>query len=292
MRRMSSQPDIEAEFEALDNALDTDMTVYLMGGGAMTFRGLKNATRDLDLLVSSRRDFERLRDLLRARGYETVENPVDEYASLGAALMLDKDDECRFDLFDREVIRKLRLTEGMQSRATDVFVGTHLRVSALSNEDVFLFKGVAGRPRDTDDMAQLVEASQGLDYEIIAAELQAQLPLNTGDTEWDLLTGTPENHPMIALERAVLSLPMTLPTGFTSMIEQEADRVYAEFEAIGELREGCSLAGLTEYLTSRKSVDVANREEVEAIVAGLEEKDLVVREDDYVQVKDFDATRE
>jgi hypothetical protein len=289
---MSSQPDIEAEFEALDNALETDMTVYLMGGGAMTFRGLKNATRDLDLLVSSRRDFELLHDLLRARGYETVENPVDEYASLGAALMLDKDDECRFDLFDREVIRKLRLTTGMKSRATDVFVGTHLRVSALSNEDIFLFKGVAGRPRDTDDMAELVEASQGLDYEVIVAELQAQLPLNTGETEWELLTGTPENHPVIALERAVLSLPMTLPTAFTSVIEREADRVYAEFEALGELRKGSSLAELTKHLTSRKSVDVASREGVEMIVSGLEEKDLVVREDDHVQVNDLDTTRE
>ncbi len=289
---MSSQPDIEAEFEALDDGLESDMTVYLMGGGAMTFRDLKNATRDLDLLVPSRDDFERLRDLLRARDYETVDNPVDEYASLGAALMLDKDDECRFDLFDREVIRKLRLSDGMKSRATDVFTGTHLRVHALSNEDIFLFKGVAGRPRDTDDMAQLVEASEGLDYEVIATELQSQLPLNTGETEWDLLTGAPENHPVIALERAILSLPMTLPTELTSVVEQEADRVYAEFETISEIGDGISVATLTKRLTSRQSVTVASETEVEEVVTGLEQKDLLVRENDTIQLKDFDRTQE
>lgn len=112
---MSGKAAIEAEFERLDHGLDSDMTVYLMGGGAMTFRGLKNATRDIDLLVPTRRDFETLRDCLRAQGYETVENPVAEYESLGA--------------------------EGMKERAAPVFTGTHLRVHALSNEDIFLFKG-------------------------------------------------------------------------------------------------------------------------------------------------------
>lgn len=147
MHRMSSQAAIEAEFTTLDQGTDREMTVYLMGGGAMTFRGLKNATRDLDLLVTARADFDVLRALLDERGYETVENPISEYESLGAALMLDKDGECRFDIFDREVLRKLRLSDGMRERAEAVFEGSHLRVHALSNEDIFLFKGVAGRPQ-------------------------------------------------------------------------------------------------------------------------------------------------
>lgn len=79
-------------------------------------------------------------------------------------------------------------------------------------------------------MAQLVQVDRGLDFEVIVDEFRTQLPLNTGRLEWDLLTGAPENHPVIAFERAVLSLPMTLPAEFTASIEQEADRVYAEFE--------------------------------------------------------------
>lgn len=288
MRRMSSQAAIEAEFTSLDQGMDREMTVYLMGGGAMTFRGLKNATRDLDLLVTTRLDFDVLRDLLQGRGYEIVENPVDEYESLGAALMLDKDDECRFDIFDREVIRKLRLSDGMKGRAEAVFEGSNLQVHALSNEDIFLFKGVAGRPRDTDDMAQLVQAGRGLDFDIVVEEFLAQLPMNTGRIEWELLTGAPENHPVIAFERAILSLPMTLPNAFTTQIEREADRVYAEFEIVNEIRSGTTITELTRGLTVRSTVEVTSRSDVETLVEGLVAKELVVRDDDTVRLKEFD----
>jgi len=287
MRRMSSQAAIEAEFTSLDQGLDREMTVFLMGGGAMTFRGLKNATRDLDLLATSRSDFDVLRNLLQDRGYEPVEDPLDEYESLGAALLLDKDDECRFDIFDREVIRKLRLSDGMASRAEMVFDGSQLQVKALTNEDIFLFKGVAGRPRDTDDMAQLVRAERGLDFEIISEEFHSQLPMNTGELEWELLTGAPENHPVIAVERAILSLPMTLPESFTNRIEREADRVYAEFEIMNEIKNGTTIDELAQRLEPRPTVEIASRSDVETFVNGLVEKDLLVREDDVVRLKEF-----
>lgn len=286
---MSSEAAIEAEFTSLDQGMNREMTVYLMGGGAMTFRGLKNATRDLDLLVTARDDFDILRDLLRDRGYETVENPVDEYESLGAALMLDKDEECRFDIFDREVIRKLRLSDGMEDRADVVFDGSNLRVRGLSNEDIFLFKGVAGRPRDTDDMAQLVEAGRGLDLDVIDEEFHDQLPMNTGRIEWELLTGAPENHPVIAFERAVLSLPMTLPETFTNRIEQEADRVYAEFEIVNEIGHGTTMSELTRVLTSRNTIEANSQSDVEAVVRGLVAKDLVHPDGDTLHLNEFDT---
>jgi hypothetical protein len=156
MRQIRDGKAIESEFESLDDDLGRKMIIYLMGGGAMTFRGLKNGTRDLDLLVASRGDFDHLREALYNRGYETVENPIDEYASLGAALILDKEGECRFDIFDREAIRKLRLSNRMEERANEVFGGSVLRVHALSNEDIFLFKGIAGRMRDSDDMTKVL----------------------------------------------------------------------------------------------------------------------------------------
>lgn len=290
MRPIRDRDAITAVFELLDDGLDGEMTVYLLGGGAMTFRGLKSGTRDVDLLVASRNDFDRLRELLYARGYEKVDDPVDEYTALGAALILDQEGECRFDIFDREVIRKLRLTEAMKERANDVFSGDHLRVCALSNEDIFLFKGVAGRARDSDDMAQLVQAERGLDFDVVAAEFQSQLPLNKGAVEWELFTEAPESHPVIAFERAVLSLPITLPDGFTSVIEDEANRVYAEFELIQAISDRVSIDDLTEILTSRSAVPVSDRDDVEAIVESLVAKDILIREDDTVRLNEFDST--
>jgi hypothetical protein len=272
MRRIRGQEAIRTEFASLDYDLDGQITTYLMGGGAMTFRGLKNGTRDLDLLVESRSDFDRLRELLYNRGYENVQNPVDEYASLGAALMLDKDGECRFDIFDREVIRKLRLSDGMKDRAEDVFAGSSLRIRALSNEDIFLFKGVAGRSRDPDDMARMVQAGRGLNFDVIANELREQLPLNTGSIEWELFMEGPKNHPVIAFERALLSLPMTLPNAFTTVVEEEADRVYAEFELLKGITGSATINELTETLTSRDTVAVSSRTDVVTVVESLIEK--------------------
>ena len=71
---MNSRESIKAEFTSIDERIDRKITVYLMGGGAMTFRGLKNATYDLDLLVTTRRDFESLRDLLLGFDYNRVKN--------------------------------------------------------------------------------------------------------------------------------------------------------------------------------------------------------------------------
>jgi len=45
MRVMNSRESIKAEFTSIDERIDRKITVYLMGGGAMTFRGLKNSTK-------------------------------------------------------------------------------------------------------------------------------------------------------------------------------------------------------------------------------------------------------
>ncbi len=285
MREMNSRESIKVEFISIDEEIDNEMTVYLMGGGAMTFRGLKNATYDLDLLVTTRDDFEILRDLLLELDYEVVENPIEEYKALGAAVLLDKDDACRFDIFDRKVIRKLRLSDGMRERAEEVFTGSKLRVYALSNEDIFLFKGVSGRSRDMKDMVQLVET--GLAFDVMIEEFQNQLPINKGKAERDILRDAPENHPVIAFERALESLPMTLPRSFMTQIEQEADRVYAEFEVMSKISEQTTIAEIADNLIPRNTVSVNSREDVKSIVEGLVTKGLVESDGEDIRLKEF-----
>jgi hypothetical protein len=57
-----------------------------------------------------------------------------------------------------------------------------------------------------------------MDYNVIADEFQNQLPLNTGAIEWEVFTEVPENHPVIAFERVLPSLPMTFPDTFTTVM--------------------------------------------------------------------------
>lgn len=43
---------IEAEFERIASELESAVTAYLVGGGAMAFRELKDTTKDIDLVVT------------------------------------------------------------------------------------------------------------------------------------------------------------------------------------------------------------------------------------------------
>lgn len=282
MRMMNSRESIKAEFISIDQKVDKDMTVYLMGGGAMTFRRLKNSTYDLDLLVTTRQDFELLRSLLLELDYEVVENPIEEYKGLGAAVLLDKDGACRFDIFDRKVIRKLSLTDGMRERSQEVFAGSKLYVQALSNEDIFLFKGVSGRSRDVNDMVQLVET--GLAFDVIIEEFKNQLPMNKGKAERDILRDAPENHPVIAFERALESLPMTLPGSFITKIEHEADRVHAEYEIMNKVAAQTTITEITEYLIPKRTVSINSRADVENILEGLAAKGLIELDDENIRL--------
>ena len=55
---MSGRPQFDAEyirseFEAIGEQLDLSQTVYLIGGGSLALRGLKESTKDIDVLVDS-----------------------------------------------------------------------------------------------------------------------------------------------------------------------------------------------------------------------------------------------
>lgn len=253
----------------------------------MALRGLKNATYDLDLLVNTRDDFDSLRDLLLELDYEIVENPIDEYKALGAAILLDKNHACRFDIFDRKVVKKLRLSGDMKRRSNEVFTGSKLRVKALKNEDIFLFKGVAGRTRDVTDMINLVETEKGLDFNVILEEFQNQIPMNKGKVERDVLKDSPEDHPVIAFERALESLPMTLPRSFMEKVEKEADLVYAEFEIMQEIDEKTTIEKLADSLIKKSSVDVSSFDDVKYIVEELVERGILELDDGYITLKKF-----
>jgi len=165
---------IREQFEELSNSLSQETTVYLIGGGAMTLRNQKAATKDIDLVVESRDVYDRICDGLSGFGYnpQDEEGLSQEYRELGAAVVLEKDDR-RFDIFNRQVAGELILTKEIKERSETVFEGLDLDVRMFSNEDIFLFKSVANRPDDMGDMEVLIGV--GLDFYIIMKELRRQV---------------------------------------------------------------------------------------------------------------------
>ena len=169
---------IEAELQELGAMLNSDVTAFLIGGGAMAFRGLKDTTKDIDLVVTTEAEFDRLLAALDERGYEEVSELDKTYQQLGARLCVENTDGCRIDIFNRQVANKLIFSDGMQQRSEEYLESSELTVQLTALEDIFLFKTVAKRPDDIDDMNTLVQTN--LNFDAVKSEVTAQTELLSG----------------------------------------------------------------------------------------------------------------
>ncbi len=148
------------------------MTVYMIGGGAMALRGEKEATKDIDLVVESHEDSEALRDVLLRIGFRPLGDTPEDCFMMTDAVMLERRDGLRIDIFVHRVCGGLVFSDAMRNRSE--FVGDFggLLLYMAAREDIFLFKSVTGRARDVDDM--LVIYDEGLDKETVFAECARQ----------------------------------------------------------------------------------------------------------------------
>ena len=170
MRARFDSSYIRSELERIGQRLDNPLTVFLIGGGSMAFRGLKETTKDIDLIVSSGDNLSQLQAVLLELGYDIVREPDEEYEELGAQRILENNDGCRIDIFNQQVVGKLILSSGIRERSERYLNPGNLVVELVSPEDIFLFKSVAGRVDDSEDMFSLIQT--GLKFGVVKAELE------------------------------------------------------------------------------------------------------------------------
>ena len=169
---------IRRQFSELAGLINNDLTVYLIGGGALTLEELKNGTKDIDLIVREQFELKQLWHVLRSAGYEPQEELVAEYDELEAAFILEKEGR-RFDVFHKQVAGVISLSESMIARSRHLFEEDGLSVEMVSLNDIFLFKAVANRDDDVDDMITIAEG--GIDEGVIIEEIMTQLELLGSD---------------------------------------------------------------------------------------------------------------
>ncbi len=160
---------VKKELAKIDKALVEKTRIYITGGAVMAFAGLKIGTKDTDVIVESDKNLINLVLALSETEYYKVSGArlLPPYIDLSATV-LENTDGFRWDIFLKVVARKLFLSSGMRKRATLMFQGKKLVAYRLSNEDVFLLKGVTERDRDLDDMYMI--SRSGLKYETIYEE--------------------------------------------------------------------------------------------------------------------------
>ena len=170
---------IQNELKKIDDALCEHLKLYLIGGGNMSLLGLKDATKDMDVILNKKKELYVLRDALLRCGY--VEKFLPQYQKMGSRLVMENGDGFRWDVFIKMVCHGLVLSPGMIKRCIEMdFDFENLRIFLVSKEDMFLFKGVTERERDLEDMHLLF--LQGLNFEIIKEEIKWQS--ENSDTAW------------------------------------------------------------------------------------------------------------
>ncbi|MEK6970456.1 MAG: DUF6036 family nucleotidyltransferase [archaeon] len=161
----------EQVFGEIDAATKEKIPIYTIGGAVLLKRGLKPATKDIDLVVSSRQEFLNLQNALVKIGF-SKKIPGKEYTHMNLNQIFQRG-EFSIDVFEKEVCGKFSLSENMMKRAEKVIELKHITVYLCSNEDIFLFKNMTERDGDITDCYEI--ATKGPDWNIILEELQHQI---------------------------------------------------------------------------------------------------------------------
>ena len=270
-----------------DSWLSETVTVYLLGGSAMTVQGLKDQTEDIDLAVGVVSEFEHVYRTLMSQGFSVVDEPTESFEDVGKTVELNHDERgLRIDIFEQQIVGKVWISERMQDRSEEFWSGSYVTAFTLSDEDMFLLKAVSGgdiasgRRRDIEDMRKY--AQRGLNYELILSEIDEQRPFNTGTTEARQIRD--RSHPLFTIEMAVNSLS-GLPNTFTTRIEAFATEFEVEYAVLSAVDDGVDNVGALREraLATVQVLSDGQQNAVDEAIDRLVAKRILEREGDSVR---------
>ncbi|MDD4878309.1 MAG: hypothetical protein PHO02_04715 [Candidatus Nanoarchaeia archaeon] len=146
----------EGLFANAASKLKNKITCYAAGGTAMLFYGLKETTKDIDLIFTAEKDRQQFIDAIQELGYKSM-NPIKIYGKKeNRPMMLTRGDE-RFDLFLIKVI-SFSLSKTMQERCEQTHeYGSKLVLKIMNPHDILLMKCATDRIKDREDARSIIE---------------------------------------------------------------------------------------------------------------------------------------
>lgn len=163
--------------QELDNLLlevgeniERPLKIYMIGGCALSFKGLKEATKDIDIIVANLEDFNVFDKSMKKSGFESMSERETEFYL--TALAVYKKEESRIDVFLKQVGKMIFLTKSMIQRSKKYKEYGNIKVYLISDEDIFLFKTMTSREGDIYDCDRIMRGN--LDYNIIYEEIVKQ----------------------------------------------------------------------------------------------------------------------
>jgi len=162
------------ELDKLSSKILIPVNLFMIGGAALISYGLKEATKDIDVVLQNPDELNALINALKKLEYR---NPIPieitrPYRMMRTNEILENKGGFRWDIFDRQVCDALTFSSEMKSRGTVFYTKGTLKIILASKEDIFLFKGVTEREADLEDMRLLAES--GLNWKTIEQECRNQ----------------------------------------------------------------------------------------------------------------------
>lgn len=156
-------------FKLIGNSLKEKTECYAVGGTAMMFLGLKEVTKDIDLLFKKKEDYEKIKKVLLKLGAKETETLIINKEKVSAILSLGN---VRFDLFLEHLIH-FELTDSIIARVKEVHEFNNLIIKIISPDDIILFKSMADRQSDRIDVNEIIRRIN-VDWKAILEEAELQ----------------------------------------------------------------------------------------------------------------------
>lgn len=176
---ISNFKELNELFKEIDESINEKIHFYIIGGAVMLYHGLKNATKDIDIIVDSPKEFEEIEKTLKKLNFK-AQILTTEYQKFDLNQIYNKEDY-RIDLFQRSVCKGFILSKNMKKRAETIIKLNNLTISLCSTTDIFMFKTFTERSGDIEDCINL--AQKDIDWTAMLQEIKEQIN-TSGKSIW------------------------------------------------------------------------------------------------------------
>ncbi|MBU2639141.1 MAG: nucleotidyltransferase [Nanoarchaeota archaeon] len=171
--------DLEKQNELLSligEEIKEKINCYIVGGSAMLYHGVKEATKDIDIVFDDKKSKEIFEKVLRKLGFKERDIRVIYFKKKNPPLLLERGEE-RIDIFIKKVVT-FEITENIKKRVGKVYEYGNLIVKVVSPEDIILFKCATERAGDRIDAINILKKFN-INWNIIIEEAINQTKLES-----------------------------------------------------------------------------------------------------------------
>ena len=171
MTDLKEQEDI---FNLIGANLKRKIKCFVIGGSAMLYYKLKDATKDIDIVLLNENDRNYILKFMKNLGYAERNSKILYINKKNVPILLQREQN-RFDLFNKRIIN-LRFSDGMANRSNAVYEYGNLIVNVVSSEDIIILKCATDRAGDRLDAANIIR-NTNVNWNILFQESVNQMTL-------------------------------------------------------------------------------------------------------------------